>query len=232
MPAIRAITFDLDDTLWDIAPTILRAEAVMSEYLFARFPGIGERYDEGGLHALRREVFASNPDLSHDLTELRRLSFEAILHRSGYDGDHSHALMERFLTLRHEVDFFPDVEAALAALNAKYRLYAISNGNADLARLGIGRCFEGQVSARAVGVGKPDARIFRAASEALGLAPSEILHVGDNPIDDVHGALRAGFRAAWINRRGAAWEREFKPHITCADLHQFHSLLDACDADP
>ena len=47
---------------------------------------------------------------------------------------------------------------------------------------------------------KPDRRVFEGALERLGLAPHEVLHVGDSDVDDVKGAKAAGLRVAWVNR--------------------------------
>jgi len=66
---------------------------------------------------------------------------------------------------------------ALAALSARYRVVALSNGNADVHRVGIGRHFHAAVSAAEVGVGKPDPRIFRAAAQAAGADPAKLLYL-------------------------------------------------------
>jgi putative hydrolase of the HAD superfamily len=50
-----------------------------------------------------------------------------------------------------------------------------------------------------VGVRKPDPRIFRIAAEKLGVAPNEIIHVGDNLKSDVWGAKNAGFTAVYLS---------------------------------
>ena len=62
-----------------------------------------------------------------------------------------------------------------------------------------------------VGHAKPRPEIFGAAVEALGVAPSEILHIGDNERTDVRGALAAGFRAVRLDvvRSGGPSEAEF-----------------------
>ena len=57
--------------------------------------------------------------------------------------------------------------------------------------------------------------------------PGAVLHVGDHPVDDVLGALDAGFQAVWINRRAAAWTHEWEPHAEVKNLIELVDLLDA-----
>jgi putative hydrolase of the HAD superfamily len=109
------------------------------------------------------------------------------------------------------VQFYDDVLPALTRLSAKYRLFAISNGNADLERCGIAHLFAGHVTAAAAGAAKPDARIFAQLLRLAGVGPQEMMHIGDDPLADVIGATRAGLQAVWLNRDARAWPREFAP---------------------
>ena len=96
---------------------------------------------------------------------------------------------------------------------------ALSNGNADVHRVGIGAHFKAAISAREFGVGKPDVRIFHAAAAAAGVASHEVLHIGDDAHLDGVGALNAGMQLAWVNRHGHAWDHApLQPHITLSDL--------------
>jgi putative hydrolase of the HAD superfamily len=110
-------------------------------------------------------------------------------------------------------------------------LVSLSNGNADLARVGLTRYFQGGLSAFAFGVAKPDARIFHAAADLAGVAPHEVLHVGDDTALDVLGARKAGMQAAWFNRAQAPWPHADDAH---ADGHgpdfEFASFSQLCDA--
>ena len=81
MKHIQAISLDLDDTLWAIWPVIDRAEAILHQHISKAFPLIGQNHDAQDLRRLRNDVHQSRPDLSHDLTEMRRVSFEHLLSR-------------------------------------------------------------------------------------------------------------------------------------------------------
>ena len=223
---IRAITLDLDDTLWEIEPVIVRAEYKIYEQIRERFPRVVQRYDINDIRSIRQRVVETHPEISHDLTEMRRIAFEWVLRECDYDPENSHILLEQFLKLRHQVEFFSDVLPALQRLSERYPLLTVTNGNADIERLGITHFFTGQVTARAAGISKPDPRIFEIASEALGEIPEAVLHVGDHPMDDVLGALNAGFQAVWINRRFEAWAHERRPNAEVTTLIELADLLE------
>jgi HAD superfamily hydrolase (TIGR01509 family) len=100
---------------------------------------------------------------------------------------------------------------SLARLRTRYRLFALSNGNADLKRCGIGDFFDGHLTAIAAGAAKPDARIFAQLERMAGVSAAEVLHVGDDPLADVVGATRAGMQAVWLNRDARPWPTQFSP---------------------
>ena len=78
---IRAITLDLDDTLWPIWPTIERAERVLQDWLEANAPATGALCrDRAVLREVRERLNAVRPDLAHDMTALR-LEATGRLHR-------------------------------------------------------------------------------------------------------------------------------------------------------
>ena len=106
---------------------------------------------------------------------------------------------------------------------------SLTNGNADLDMIGIRAHFAHHVCARDSGVAKPDPRIFVLAAERLGVAPEEILHVGDDPVLDVVGARDAGLRTAWINRSRAPWPEALgtPPDLDLADMAALADWLES-----
>lgn len=197
---LRALTLDLDDTLWPIWPTIERAEAVLHDWLAHHAPRVTARFDRAAMRAVREAVSQDWPDRAHDLSALREESIRRLLAASGESEALARPAFEVFLAERQRVDFYADTLPALERLAARWPLFALSNGNADLGRVGLGHWFQGGLAAREFGVGKPDARIFAAACERLACAPGEVLHVGDDLHHDVRGALDAGLQAAWVRR--------------------------------
>jgi putative hydrolase of the HAD superfamily len=116
-----------------------------------------------------------------------------------------------FFAVRNDVEVFADVRPALERLRLKYRLLALTNGNADLVAIGLDGFFETCLSARDAGVAKPDRRIFAALLQRVGLAPGQVAYVGDDPVVDVEGARRAGLGAVWMDRFARPWPMDLEP---------------------
>src|SRR5688500_8823412 len=159
------------------------------------------------MRALRDRIARLHPEHAHDYTRQRRLSLAHALRESGEDEGHVDAAFAAFHDERNRIEFYPDALEALARLAAHAPVLALTNGNADLARIGIGSNIVGCEPARDTCHAKPDAPSFQAACRHLDLSPREVLHVGDDPVLDIHGARSAGLRTCWINRRGDTWPR-------------------------
>jgi len=215
----RAITLDLDDTLWPIIPVIERAEATLHDWLCEHAPQAAARFPVAAMRALRDRIARDNPQLSHDYSSQRLLSLRHALADSGHDPAHAERAYEVFFAARNDVQPYPEVMAALARISARVPLAALTNGNADLSRTVLATHFRFQLGAREHGAAKPAASIFLAACERLGHAPADVLHVGDDPQLDVVGAQRAGLRTCWINRRSTPWPSAHPdPHLTFVNL--------------
>lgn len=198
--SIRALTLDLDDTLWPIAPAIARAEEVLHAWLTREAPATAAAFDIRALRAGRDEVSRTRPEISHDFSAVRRESLRLALLAAGDDEALADAAFEVFFAARHELELYPEVADAIARLARRYPLFALSNGNAEIARTALGPWFSGAISAREFGIGKPDPRIFHEACRRLGCAPAEVLHVGDDLQLDVLGARAAGLQTFWLRR--------------------------------
>lgn len=172
---------------------------------------------------LRKALVQEQPNLLVDMGAFRRALIAAVLQSCQEDEALVHPTFEVFYHHRNQVDHYPDTLDALHRLSAKYRLMAVTNGNADLHRVGIARFFEGSVGAADLGVAKPDARIFHEALARLHLAPYEVLHVGDDAHLDVHGAVNAGIAAIWLNRDAKTWPLAHPP------THEVSELGALCD---
>ena len=170
---IRLLTFDLDNTLWETEPVVIAAEARLLAWLAEHAPLFVRNLDADARRAVRQEVLAAQPLLRHRVTALRIAILELGLRKAGYADDHAHELalqgFEVFLEARHALTFFPHAEALLGRLASRYQLATISNGNADVKRLGLQDYFKVIVSADEVGVGKPDPAPFLAALERAGV---------------------------------------------------------------
>ena len=223
---VTAITLDLDDTLWPVRPTLVAAEKVLADWLRANAPATAQGTPPPAMLALRAEVAAEHPHWAHDLSAIRLETIRRALARHGDDPALAEVAFDVFFHARHDVTLYDDVLPGLERLAARYPLIAVSNGNAELHRVGLDRFFAGSVSARLHGVAKPDPSIFRAACVAAGAAPHQVLHLGDDLDTDVDGALAAGLHAGWICRADGA-------HASAAPragAHRFATLLDVAAA--
>ncbi len=226
--APRVISFDLDDTLWPVAPVIEGAERTLFAWLETRHPRAVHGHSIESMRALRACIAEQFPERRHDLTFLRRRALAAQFGAAGLltaDADAGDLeplvdeAFEVFLAERNRVELYADVVPSLTRLRARYRLFALSNGNADLKRCGIGDFFDGHVTAIAAGAAKPDARIFAQLARMAGVSAAEVLHIGDDPLADVVGATRAGMQAVWLNRDTRPWPAQFpQPARTISTL--------------
>lgn len=217
---------DLDDTLWPIWPTIAQAELRLQEWLALQAPATATLFSSPQQrHVLREQAERSWPQHHHDLSFQRREMIRLGLLACGDDPELAVPAFEVFFAARQQVQLFDDSLHALQRLSARWPVLALSNGNADVERVGIGRYFCGSVSARDAGVAKPDVRIFQAAADRLQLAPNQILHVGDDESLDVLGALAAGMQTAWINRSDKLWSFGQQPEISVAGMDELCELL-------
>jgi putative hydrolase of the HAD superfamily len=212
MTVARVLSLDLDDTLWPVGPVIAAAEHALIEWLRSRYPAAAHGHDVSSMRAMRSSIAEEFPERSHDLTFLRHRALTAQFAAAGLPSRLSDEALEVFLHARNRVELYDDVRPALDRLRSRYRLFALSNGNADLHRCGIGDLFDGHITAIAAGAAKPDARIYAALIRMAGVSAAEILHVGDDPLADVDGARQAGMQTIWLNRGGEReWPEELAP---------------------
>jgi HAD superfamily hydrolase (TIGR01549 family) len=230
---IKAITLDLDDTLWPVWPVIERAEAALDQWLGRHAPMTAALFaNPTARHDIREQVLRTRPELKSNLSAIRREAIRLALYRSKENPLLAEEAFEVFFAARHEVTLFDDAVLALEFFSARYPVVALSNGNADVHRIGLGPYFRAAISAQEFGVGKPDPRIFVAAAGAVDVLPHNVLHVGDDAALDVLGALNAGMQAAWVNRADHLWSHEILPHESVSNLTELCDLFRAADPKP
>jgi putative hydrolase of the HAD superfamily len=228
--AIKALTLDLDDTLWPVWPAIQGAEVELHAWLAEHAGATARRFDVRALRDLRDAVAAEHPEWLHDLSRMRRESLARALALAGDDASLAGPAFEIFFAARNRVQCFDDVEPALRTLASRRPIAALTNGNADLHSIGLAQYFKATVSAREFGIGKPDARIFHEACRRLGAQPHEVLHVGDDWAIDVVGAHHAGLHSAWVCRTANDSSRgdvAVQPDCVVRDLGELVAWLDA-----
>jgi putative hydrolase of the HAD superfamily len=207
--AIKVITFDLDNTLWDVEPVLLRAEQVQYQWLEEHRPRVTREFDSHGLRRLRMRTFELHPELAHHISELRRQALYDVQVHCGYSEELAREgaaiAFDAFLKVRHQVEPYERALEVLEELAERYTLGALSNGNADIFKVDIGEYFDFAFSAEQLGASKPLPDMFHASMRASGAASDEMIHVGDNPEHDVVGAQQVGMYTVWMNMLEQPW---------------------------
>lgn len=229
MSVIKAVLFDLDDTLWPIVPVIERAENVLHDWLKRHAPIVAHQVTIEDMRQRRQLLMSTDPVYQLDLRALRQAVLIEAFRDSGEDVSMVEKAMTVFSQARNEVTPFDDVLPALENLRRRVALGSISNGVADLHAIGMAHYFQASVAAHRFGRAKPDVAIFHAACEALEVTPHEAVYVGDDPLLDVQGAQNAGLQAVWMNRPELGPNRrlpdDIRPHAVCATLFELENWL-------
>jgi putative hydrolase of the HAD superfamily len=206
---IRAVLFDLDDTLFDhrqcarlALSDLHRAHDAFQTTPFAEF----ERLHAAFLEELHQRVIAG--DLALD--EARQQRFRKLFHAVGVTPDEdavAHAATtyrEGYRRLRQPV---AGAAPLLDAVRQRARIGIVSNNLLDEQQDKLRHCALDQyidvlVVSEEAGVSKPDPEIFRIALDRLGCGADEAVMVGDSWAADIAGARAAGIRAVWFNPLG------------------------------
>jgi FMN hydrolase / 5-amino-6-(5-phospho-D-ribitylamino)uracil phosphatase len=228
---IKAITFDLDDTLYDNVPVIKKAESELIQKLQAT-TGLAHLTLET-FNQLKQQMQEIDPDIYHDVVAwrimtLRHLFAKINLSTSQID-EKVQEMMAHFTYWRHQIDIPPDIHQLLNGLAERVPLAVITNGNVEVVKLGIDHYFEFSLRGGIDGRSKPYPDIFTLAAKQLAVSPANILHVGDNLYTDVMGAINAGMQACWLNLTGQdiyyQADMQVLPHVEITDLAVLENLL-------
>jgi len=223
---IRALSFDLDDTLWPIAPTLVIAEAALRAWFSKNTPKALSIYEDAErIASLREDLKLRFKDQLHDLSAIRQALIHEVLSLAGEPTHGVEEAFEVFFQARQTVHLFPDVLPALKVLSERFPIVALSNGNANIQQVGLGDFFTHAISAQAFGVSKPDPRIFHHTLNCLNVQADELLHIGDDVHTDVWGARAANIPCVWVNREGHAWSGPGEHPVSVRDLSELVDLL-------
>ncbi len=229
---LSALTFDLDDTLYDNGPVIRNAEKQSVAFLQEYHPRLN-KFQSEDFDRLRKELCEQEPNIYHDVTHWRWRTIHLALTQEGFSDSLSKIgadlAIQNFALWRSRIKVPESTHTILKALRERYLLVAISNGNADPKLFGLDGYFEFFLRAGPDGRAKPYQDMYCLASERLGVSAGKILHVGDDLNTDIAGALRAGFQACWINYQNRCLNRIkseiLLPHIEISRLASLTVLL-------
>lgn len=229
---VRAISFDLDDTFYTNWPYIVEADKYLRSYIKDKYPLAGRLDSADWLH-VKQQVLSADPELCHDMGELRAVTLTKAFEICGMRAsDIPAAVSDCFTTFyqkRSDFEVSPHVHQVLQRLSKLLPIVAITNGNVNCEQIGIAKYFTHILHANKKQRMKPYPDMFAKAANLLELPARHILHVGDNLEKDVWGATRAGYSSAWF-----AYDRHMDlrkesvftlPHIQLGDLSEIESLV-------
>ena len=225
---VTILAFDLDDTLWPCMPVIQHAEETLYAWLSQHYPRITANHNPEQLVDLRKQFTAQDKKYSVDLSMMRYEFLKMLATDNQYDvNEVADKGFDVFYNARQQVAFYDDVFPALERLSLKYRLGAITNGNASVEKVGLGHLIEHTVSAVDLQIAKPDKRIYQSLADRFDVPTEQILYVGDHPEYDVIGPQVAGLRAARINREERQWPQSLPlPKYQITNLYELEALLE------
>lgn len=207
--AISVITFDLDNTLWDVEPTLIRAEEAQQQWLVQHRPGAVDAFDHEALFEFKKSVWKRHPQLMHHVSQMRTQMLYELQLAAGYGEEDAQTGAQQafdvFLAERHKVELYEEALGVLELLAQRYTLGALTNGNADIYKTDAAEYFDFAFLAEDIGVSKPHPDMFEAAVKQAGVPAEEIVHVGDDPEHDIRGAREMGMHTVWVNTLGKEW---------------------------
>lgn len=226
LESVKAISFDLDDTLWHCAPAIARADAALFAWFGEHTPGIVAQHTPASLQVYQSSIRQAFPELSRCVTATRLAGLRTLLREFGYAESLAEEAFAVFYRARSEVELYQGAVEMLKALKSRYRLAAITNGNADLDLIGISGYFDVIYAANLELAPKPEPDMFLRCLSQLALPASALLHIGDNPVADVGGGLNASVQTLWFNQYNDSWPEHLpRPHFQAQSLSDIVTLL-------
>jgi len=234
VPNVQLITLDLDNTLWDVDRVIIAAEKEMRAWLEQNVAKSLAIYESDVLPEIRQDVMATYANQVHDLSFMRTQVLVEVMRRAGLGQqaaiDAAQQAFEVFYAGRNRVILFPGALEMLADLSRRFQLYALTNGNADIHRAGIGHFFAGGFSSAEVGQKKPHADMFNAPLHKLGLQADQGIHIGDHLTDDIEGASAVGMHSIWVNLNGIQAKQNILPSQEVTHLNEImHAVAKITD---
>jgi len=223
--AIKLITLDLDNTLWETDPVIISAEKACHDWIVTNVPQAAEFYTLEALRDYKNDIAECYPQLRHKVSELRLEVLRRVFLQAGISGDEGRRKAQQafdvFYQARSNVRLYDGALTALEALSQDYALIAVTNGNANLKLIGIDHLFTAHFNAEGVGAAKPNPDLFNAALQQAGASAAQCIHIGDHQEQDIVAAHRLGIKTIWVNLCDAAWaEDECTPDCEVNHLSQ------------
>ncbi len=225
----KAISFDLDDTLYDNHPIIKKAEDDFLVYLNQSYPELSE-LDARQWGLYKNHLVREFPELVEDVSLWRLEILKRIMTIYGIPEykaiEQAQVAFAEFLRLRSYFSVPVESSTLLENLAKHYPVIAITNGNVDEKQIGLHDKFEFILKAGGPFRAKPKADLFIEAADRLKIRVGDILHIGDHLISDIFGAQNCGAQAVWLNENNQSLnDARLLPSVEITQLDQLYSLI-------
>ena len=227
IPAISAISFDLDDTLYDNRPIIKAAVQAMDTHLnkIVAWQQQGPDF----WHHCRKQALQQQPRLVEDVTLWRQAALQYGFAQLGYPEAElrqaAQSAYQAFADARSNITVSDTVIKLLAQLRRKYPVIAITNGNVEVEKFNLKDSFDLVLRAGIDGRAKPHPELYQRACNHFKLTPNTLLHVGDSLDTDVQGAHRAGCSSVWLRNQFTSYQYKGLAHLEIDNIHSLEILL-------
>ena len=208
MPNIKAIGFDLFNTLITVEPdTLVQAMKRMIKSLGDNGLSIDEpSYIKGYRNAASKFIAEARESgiETHNSIWISHVFSENGLSIPPEDERIADAIDQYFSTFYEKVHLVPDTLETLTALKEKYTLGLLSNfthapaAHELLKKTGLASCFDTILISGDLGYRKPHPFVFEELARKLGIAKKNILFTGDDPEPDINGSYKAGLHPVWF----------------------------------
>lgn len=208
---VKAISFDLDDTLWDNAGVIEKCEHELYQFLGRKHPPFKEHYTIESMHRVSEQFVAQDIPHFDNMTTLRKAVIEHMLLETAGDLNLVNQAFAVFYYWRNQIQIPQVTYQLLETLKQKYSLFAVSNGNSNLYWFGLMDYFEKHFIAGVDGRAKPSADMLHKVCALKNIEPQELLHVGDNHDTDIQSSINADCQHLHIDVNDIG---QLKEHVT------------------
>lgn len=228
MEHLKLITFDADDTLWDLTVRVQRGMNALAEAMQPH-----TRLDYQAIHdALYggvRKIFAESDPQTIDYLSARRTVIFQMLEATGISDEMlTDNLLQIYIAARDaDLAIFPDVDETLSGLRHKYKVGWITNGTSLPEEAGLETYFDFAINWHTLKIRKPNPQIFEHAAQLVGCEPSEIMHIGDSLESDVAGIQGVGGIGVWYNYQRQKNNTKIVPDHEIHNLRELLTLLQA-----
>lgn len=225
----KAVSFDLDDTLYDNHPIIEKAESAILTYLHKSFPELGALTQHQWL--LYKNIEIQNfPELIHDVSLTRLQTLTRIMTIYGTPPfkaiEYGRQAFAEFVRLRSDFVVPQQSIDLLEKIGRYYPTIGITNGNVDEFKIQLDNKFKFILKAGNGFKSKPQGDLFIEAARRLKIEVTEILHIGDHLISDVYGAQNNGAQAVWFNpNKQSLIGARLLPTVEISRLDNLYKLL-------